>query len=296
MLMAQKKSKSKKTVTPPPEDLVDDDALMNDLLAQLDSKDEVVRQESATVLKEMKVDELANELDSAPKKDNKARFKARQAKKAAALADSYAPNDAEADARIQRQTKEEEANIKRICNELGLQIYEITPDGHCLFSAVADQLQLLGVLPSAAATYQACRTAAANYIQTHQDDFLPFLPSEVGEDAAGATDPGLMTPEQFQRYCTTMRSSAAWGGEPEILALSRAYNVPIHVVQGGTPPVVVHGKDIVSTDKNRVVYISYHRRLYGLGEHYNSLRPKSLVNTIKSVLHQQQASLAAVDR
>ncbi|PIL23922.1 hypothetical protein GSI_13673 [Ganoderma sinense ZZ0214-1] len=293
--MAQKKNKSKKLVAPlqpappPIEDLADDDALMDGLLAQLDSKDEVVRQESATVLKDVKV-------SNAPKKDSKGRFKARQAKKAAALADSYAPNDAEADARIQHQTKEEEANIKRICDELGLQIYEITPDGHCLFSAVADQLQLLGVLPSAAATYQACRTAAADYIQTHQDDFLPFLPSEVGEDAAGATDPGLMTPAQFQRYCTTMRSSAVWGGEPEILALSRAYNVPIHVVQGGTPPVVVHGEDIVSADKNRVVYISYHRRLYGLGEHYNSLRPKSLVNTVKSVLHQQQTPLAAVGR
>ena len=82
--MAPKKSKSKKTVTPPkpapppPQVVVDDDTLMNDLLAQLDSKDEVVRQESATVLKEMEVNEIANDLDHAPKKDNKARFKARQ--------------------------------------------------------------------------------------------------------------------------------------------------------------------------------------------------------------------------
>ncbi len=82
--MAQKKSKSKKTVTPPqpatssPEDLIDDDALMDDLFAQLDSKNEVVRQESATVLKEMNVDQVANDLDNAPKKDNRAKFKARQ--------------------------------------------------------------------------------------------------------------------------------------------------------------------------------------------------------------------------
>ena len=82
--MAQKKNKSKKTVAPPqpapppPEHLMDDDALMDDLLAQLDSKDEVVRHESATVLQEMKVNEVANDLDNAPKKDRKARFKARQ--------------------------------------------------------------------------------------------------------------------------------------------------------------------------------------------------------------------------
>ena len=159
---------------------------------------------------------------------------------------------------------------------------QITPDGHCLFSAVADQLQLLGILPSTVATYQGCRAAAANYIQTHQDDFLPFLPSEVGEDAAGATDSGLMTPEQFHRYCTTMRSSAAWGGEPEVLALSRAYNVPIHVVQGGTPPVVVHGEDIVPADKSRVVYISYHRRLYGLGEVGSRFRKSDRTCTVHS--------------
>ena len=83
--MAPKKAKSKlkKVLSPPQpalpqEDLVDDDALMDDLLAQLDSKDEVVREETATVLQEMQVNKVAEELGSAPKKDSKARFKARQ--------------------------------------------------------------------------------------------------------------------------------------------------------------------------------------------------------------------------
>lgn len=135
---------------------------------------------------------------------------------------------------------------------------------------MADQLALLGVLPSSQASYATCRKAAANYIYTHSEDFLPFLPSEIGEDAAGATDPGLMTREQFERYCATMRDTAAWGGEPEILALSRAFNVPIHVIQGGTPPVVVHEPQgdgsSPAVDQKNIVYISYHRRLYGLGE------------------------------
>ena len=146
---------------------------------------------------------------------------------------------------------------------------KVTPDGHCLFSAVADQLQLLGILPAAQANYTTTRAVAANYILSHMDDFLPFLPSEVGEDAVGATDAGLMTPAQFQRYCAAIRTTAVWGGEPEILALSRAYNVPIHVVQGGTPPVVVHEPSPGTgppPGAKSVVYISYHRRLYGLGE------------------------------
>ncbi|KAI0709122.1 hypothetical protein C8Q76DRAFT_626497 [Earliella scabrosa] len=216
-----------------------------------------------------------------------------QARKAAALAESYAPTDTEADARLARQAKEEEEGIKRVCEELGLKMHDINPDGHCLFSAVADQLAILGILPSSQATYTTCRKAAADYIYSHPDDFLPFLPSEIGEDAAGATEPGLMTREQFEKYCTTMRDTAVWGGEPEILALCRVYNVAIHVVQGGTPPVVVHephsggGASAPSEQKN-VVYISYHRRQYGLGEHYNSLRPKSLLKTLKAAFQPTQ--------
>ena len=64
------------------------------------------------------------------------------------------------------------------------------------------------------------RAVTANYILSHMDDFLPFLPSEVGEDAVGATDAGLMTPVQFQRYCDAICTTVVWGGEPEILAFS----------------------------------------------------------------------------
>lgn len=79
-----------------------------------------------------------------------------------------------------------------------------------------------------------------------------------------------MSQREFEQYCLSIRDTAVWGGEPEILALSRAYNVPIHVVQAGTPPVVVHNPVGApnagdATDK-RAVKISYHRKMYGLGE------------------------------
>jgi hypothetical protein len=54
----------------------DDQDLMNDLLAQLDSRDEIVQQESANVLNEMNLNQQANKLES--KQDAKSRFKARQ--------------------------------------------------------------------------------------------------------------------------------------------------------------------------------------------------------------------------
>ncbi|KAG1740704.1 hypothetical protein EDD22DRAFT_1008131 [Suillus occidentalis] len=64
-----------------------------------------------------------------------------------ALAQNQAPIDLEADARLERETKEEEVSIKETCNKLRVQIHEIPPDGHCLFSAVADQLAILNILP-----------------------------------------------------------------------------------------------------------------------------------------------------
>ena len=145
---------------------------------------------------------------------------------------------------------------------------QIQPDGHCLFAAVADQLALHGVLPRATASYPAARAAAADYMLSHQDDFLPFLPSLDGEDGAGATADGIMSPRQYNQYCMNVRDTGAWGGEPEILALSRAYNVPIHVVQAGKPPVVVHEpvEGMSDLPGAKVAFISYHRRMYGLGE------------------------------
>ena len=147
---------------------------------------------------------------------------------------------------------------------------QINPDGHCLFSAVADQLALLNLLPQHEAHYINTRHAAAAYMLAHPEDFAPFLPRVEGEDGRGASESGVIGPREYTRYCTTIRDTGAWGGEPEILALSRAYAVTIHVVQGGQPPVVVHDPSgSPSTDNlkdQRAVRISYHRRMYGLGE------------------------------
>jgi hypothetical protein len=126
--------------------------------------------------------------------------------------------------------------------------------------------------------YQTTRNAAASYIQSHADDFLPFLPSVQGEDGAGADSDGLMTPTQLLEYTRLIRETGEWGGEPEILALSKAFDVPIHVVQQGPPAIVVHSPDpeargTLSPEEAReiqAVRITYHTRMYGLGAHYNS--------------------------
>ncbi|KZT26244.1 OTU-domain-containing protein [Neolentinus lepideus HHB14362 ss-1] len=310
--MGAKRNKNKKALSPTPKkietypvqlesDMADDD-LMDQLMAHLDSNDQSIQMESAAVLNEIQVTEAAQSPLS--KKDPKSRYQARQTRKAAALLEQLGEGDVEAAARIDQETKAEEAAIKSVCDELGLEMHQarprflsepislnacmltsqINPDGHCLFSAVADQLELLGLLPSSKATYTTTREAAADYIAAHPDDFIPFLPSALGEDAPDAGDAGFMTPVQFQKYCHDIRSTGAWGGEPEILALARVYGMPIHVVQGGSPPIVVHdpaGAPRDPYDKHtKAVRISFHRRMFGLGEHYNSLRPKSISSKV----------------
>ncbi|KAJ7063259.1 hypothetical protein C8F01DRAFT_1132228 [Mycena amicta] len=246
--MAKKKAKSQALADVTP--AIYDDELVDDLFAQLDSRDEAATQEST---------DLLNEMQGAAKQDSKSRFKARQARKAAALSETFSAGDPAAEAQLEKEAKDEERDINRVCDELNVSIHEINPDGHCLFSAVADQLQLLSVVPPAQATYAMTRASAAAFMYSHPDDFLPFLPS--------AADDGTMSPREFDEYCGSMRDTAVWGGEPEILALCRAYNVPIHVIQGGRPPIVVHNPSAhEQVGDQRIVRISYHRRMYGLGE------------------------------
>ena len=48
-----------------------------------------------------------------------------KARKAAALADLQPPINTEADAKLEREAKDEERAINRICNELGLEMREV---------------------------------------------------------------------------------------------------------------------------------------------------------------------------
>ena len=126
---------------------------------------------------------------------------------------------------------------------------------------------LLSIIPPSQFPYLVTRNAAAEYILSHPYDFIPFLPSLEGEDGQGATEAsGMMTEYGLQKYCDLIRNTGTWGGEPEITALARAYNVPIEVYQWGNPSVVTHAPEHNKLDSNKVVRISYHRRMYGLGE------------------------------
>ncbi|KAJ9474680.1 OTU domain-containing protein 2 [Pseudozyma hubeiensis] len=170
----------------------------------------------------------------------------------------------------------ERQGITAMCSALGVKMHEITPDGHCLYAAVADQLNLRR--PHNAPTdYKSARTAAAREMRTHPDTYKPFI-SDSDEHMAGIInkEAGTLDSDQAQEryfldYCDAVEKTGVWGGQPEILALSRAFGAQINVVMAGRPVLKV-GEGEYEED-GKALLISYHRKMYGLGEHYNSLRP-----------------------
>lgn len=72
-------------------------------------------------------------------------------------------------------------------DSLGVEMHEINPDGHCLYAAVADQLQLHGLkqgLFRSVSSYKGARKVTAQYMRDHPDDFAPFI-SDSDEHMAG---------------------------------------------------------------------------------------------------------------
>lgn len=143
-------SPTKNLVESPPPPITDDNDLMDDLFAQLDSKDKTAQETSAEILKDANLDSVADNLERAKRTRKTAKpssklarsvllsvsvfltivnFGIEQARKAAALAEQYAPTDADAEARIEREAREEEQAIMRTCEELGVKMVEVRLSG-----------------------------------------------------------------------------------------------------------------------------------------------------------------------
>ncbi|KAG9294805.1 hypothetical protein G9A89_008497 [Geosiphon pyriformis] len=164
----------------------------------------------------------------------------------------------EVDGQINMKEVELEA-IKSLTEKMDLTIKQIIPDGHCLYNAIADQLSTQYNIMT---DYKDIRKNVAEYMRQNSDDFLPFLSTESGD---------LYTMEQFQRYCYNLENTADWGGQLELRAASKFYEIPIYIVQMGLPLLKISEDEFTN---KKPITLSYHRYMYGLGEHYNSLREK----------------------
>lgn len=156
---------------------------------------------------------------------------------------------------------QERKSMREAYASRGLTEYEIRSDGHCLYAAVADQLQdtKSSLNPDGQSEskrpffgdYKVTRHVAAEYISEHSDDFLPFLEGPLDQ------------------YVKTIRDTGEWGGHLEILSLAKAYGVDINVLQGdGKVERVECGVDGAHPE----LWLAYYRHSFGLGAHYNSLR------------------------
>ncbi|KAI4203033.1 MAG: hypothetical protein LQ346_001880 [Caloplaca aetnensis] len=201
--------------------------------------------------------------DELAKKPN--RQKTRLARRAAEQQSMITQAAKEAEALPDLRKEESEAMRAQYTSRKLIE-HEIRSDGHCLYAAIADQLSTLRLplIPEPSENmcpindppivpYKSTRVVAAAYIKHHSSDFEPFLE------------------EPLEDYLLKIRYTGEWGGHLELLALARAYNVNIHVLQGsGHVEKILSGTDEVTRP---VLWLAYYLHNFGLGEHYNSLRP-----------------------
>ncbi|EXJ89896.1 hypothetical protein A1O3_02963 [Capronia epimyces CBS 606.96] len=187
-----------------------------------------------------------------PKKPN--RQKARLARRAAEQEAQAAAAALEAE-KLPDLRKQEMASMKKQMESLGLSETLIRPDGHCLFSACAHSLspELVSKSGPHKEPYRNVRFAATEFMATHPDDFAPFLE------------------EPLDDYVKTMRNTAEWGGQLELQAIARAYDVDINVLQAdGRVEKISSGS--AAKEDSQEVWLAYYRHSFGLGEHYNALK------------------------
>ncbi|CAG8038623.1 unnamed protein product [Penicillium salamii] len=208
------------------------------------------------------------------------RQKARLARRAAEQAAQSATAAEEAANQTNYRGNEQEV-MDAVFKKLGLKEVEVTPDGHCLYSAVAKQLDESGlglrpdpsriVLQSSTQSridtvaspqhdgYRAVRAVTADFITEHKEDFEAFME------------------EPLDSYTRKIKLTAEWGGQLELQAIARAYGVEINVVQSdGRMEKIESGETFDEEEKHkRVIWLAYYRHTYGLGEHYNALVKKA---------------------
>lgn len=183
------------------------------------------------------------------------RQKERMARRAAEQEAAAQRAEEEASNMTDHRARESEY-MKKIFETHNLVEKDINPDGHCLFSAVADQLGQndIALNGTGEPAYKTVRRAASAYMLEHGDDFAPFLE------------------EDLEGYARKMRDTAEWGGQLELMALARTYRAEIRVVQDGRMERIGEEE---GRESGKTLWLAYYRHGYGLGEHYNSLRTKA---------------------
>eukprot|EP00118_Oscarella_pearsei_P010271 m.62433 g.62433 ORF g.62433 m.62433 type:complete len:292 (+) comp35069_c0_seq3:37-912(+) len=158
----------------------------------------------------------------------------------------------------------ERDDLSEILSQHNRSIYEIEPDGNCLYRAIGHQLQLIRAEKSYSVAR--LRSMAAEEISTNRDTYLPFL---LDSDESNSSPD-----EKIEGYCRKLTDTTSWGGHIEIQALCSKLGCAMHVYQASGSPLVFQQRDDAEDSSSGCqppcLYLVYHRHEFGLGEHYNS--------------------------
>lgn len=184
---------------------------------------------------------------SQPRLKKQSRQKARLARRAAEQ-EAQMEAAAEEAANMPDQRQQELSAMRKQMEVHGLTETMIRPDGHCLYSACAHSIGT-----SKAPDYRHLRTAAAEFMISHSDDFAPFME------------------EPIESYTHKIKNTAEWGGHLELQAIAKAFTVNINVLQANGH--IEQIKPEQPSDKE--IWLAYYKHSFGLGEHYNALQKVS---------------------
>ncbi|KAF2737474.1 OTU domain-containing protein 6B [Polyplosphaeria fusca] len=237
-----------------------EDAEDSDADIRVNGVQEAVEELSISTPPSNEAQDASSQQNGQRKKPNRA--KARLARRAAEQ-DALAAQAADEAANMPDLREQERTRMQEHFGTHGLQEKEIRADGHCLYAAVADQMETTGLglepriepkintedkLPA----YKTVRHAAAAFIEQNPDDFVPFME------------------ERLDEYLQKIRDTGEWGGHMELLALAKTYGVTINVLHGDGRIDKI-GEEGANAEAKEI-WLGYYKHNFGLGEHYNSLR------------------------
>uniref|UniRef100_A0AAV1UCS7 OTU domain-containing protein n=1 Tax=Peronospora matthiolae TaxID=2874970 RepID=A0AAV1UCS7_9STRA len=134
--------------------------------------------------------------------------------------------------------------MRKQLNSIGCKLHEVEADGNCLFRALADQIF------GDQTQHQQARDEIVEYMEHQREDFEPFMEDE----------------EKFEKYCERMRSDGTWGGNQELYAAARLFQVYV-VVHQDQPSARIMVIECDRLKPTRFVHVAYHGE-----DHYDSVR------------------------
>lgn len=174
-----------------------------------------------------------------------------------------------AEAEIENQSGPRQREYDAIAAKLATeccQVKLIPSDGNCMYAAVCDQLD-----PSYTVAH--LRRMTAEEMSGNRSEYQCYL--TAGDDGDSA-----MTDAQYTEHVHSVANTTAWGGQVELAALSAALGRRVRVLQADSPDLILGGASkpcqsptgLSSDDSTPIITLTYHRHMYRLGAHYNSIQ------------------------